>query len=477
MTQKTGRNDPCPCGSGKKYKQCCGKPQAPEPAAPDSHEGAARLALTWLETHHRKAFAAALRTEIDEVAIHIFDGDEDAARDALASLDQDAWQSVQINLIEWLMAEGGILVKMELTPVSELLLGPNGPLLTIGQRAWLEQLARQPLRLYDLTDVVPGVGVTVCDALATDAAPLVVTERAGSRSLKAGMQVGARVMEAGGQHQFSGGIYPFTVGDGRAVHAELRDQADGRSRKRADGGTAHDEDAALIDGLIIVEAWLAQQLLPEPLPTLIDSQSGDPMLFTTDYYAVHDWDALAAALAARPDVEGDRQAGWNRLQDCDDGQTRSQAAINIEPDRQRVGVFYNTAVKAKQGRAWFDALVGDSVTFQLREVSDPKEVMARASAQPTQGRRTSAMPEGFDANTLGDFIETALKRHYANWPDEPIPALGGRTPRQAILNVQGMERVKGLLRSYEDGEVQQAAQQGRREFSYQFLWDALGLKR
>ncbi len=23
MTEKTGRNDPCPCGSGKKFKQCC----------------------------------------------------------------------------------------------------------------------------------------------------------------------------------------------------------------------------------------------------------------------------------------------------------------------------------------------------------------------------------------------------------------------------------------------------------------------
>ena len=22
--QKVGRNDPCPCGSGKKYKKCCG---------------------------------------------------------------------------------------------------------------------------------------------------------------------------------------------------------------------------------------------------------------------------------------------------------------------------------------------------------------------------------------------------------------------------------------------------------------------
>ena len=25
--QRVGRNDPCPCGSGKKYKACCGKNQ------------------------------------------------------------------------------------------------------------------------------------------------------------------------------------------------------------------------------------------------------------------------------------------------------------------------------------------------------------------------------------------------------------------------------------------------------------------
>ena len=27
-SNKVGRNDPCPCGSGKKYKNCCGKKQA-----------------------------------------------------------------------------------------------------------------------------------------------------------------------------------------------------------------------------------------------------------------------------------------------------------------------------------------------------------------------------------------------------------------------------------------------------------------
>ena len=29
-SEKIGRNDPCPCGSGKKYKVCCGRNQQPE---------------------------------------------------------------------------------------------------------------------------------------------------------------------------------------------------------------------------------------------------------------------------------------------------------------------------------------------------------------------------------------------------------------------------------------------------------------
>jgi len=32
--KKVGRNDPCPCGSGKKYKKCCGRDVAPEPISP-----------------------------------------------------------------------------------------------------------------------------------------------------------------------------------------------------------------------------------------------------------------------------------------------------------------------------------------------------------------------------------------------------------------------------------------------------------
>ena len=33
-TPKIGRNDPCPCGSGQKYKKCCGRAAAEPSAAP-----------------------------------------------------------------------------------------------------------------------------------------------------------------------------------------------------------------------------------------------------------------------------------------------------------------------------------------------------------------------------------------------------------------------------------------------------------
>ena len=465
MTQKIGRNDPCPCGSGKKYKHCCGKPAAPPPAT--SHHGAVERALGWLAQHHRKAVAAALQEAIAVAVLEAFD-DEDEAREAMQGIDAQLWEQLQLNLTEWLLAEGDIRVKGEPARVSELLMGPRGPLLSVGQRAWLEQLARRPLRLYDVTEVVPGVGLTLCDALDLELPPQNVIERAGSESLRAGMKIGARVMEVDGQHQLSGAIYLFSAWAGQAVHAKLRA---GPGDALASG-----EDDGMMIGHMIIDAWLEQYLIPAPLPEIMHSASGEPLVFITDHYEVMDWDALRAALAAQPDVQGDRDAGWDRFIDGADGQTRSHAAVAAEPGGKRVSVRYQTAGLAERGRAWFNALARGSVKFLLRKISDPKGLLSHAdvSAPPTQA---PTPPAGLDGEALAGAFESMVRRIYANWADEPIPALNGRTPRQAMQSAAGLERVKGLLRSYEDGDADQAAQQGRREVSYQFLWDSLGLQR
>lgn len=468
---KISRNEPCPCGSGKKYKHCCGSPAAQTLAAvDDGPDTAVPRALDWLAQHHRKALASAMQEMIDETLYEILDDDEEV-RIAAERLDGELWEQIQINLTEWLLAEGDIWVKGGRERVSELLLGSRGPRLSVAQRAWLEQLAQQPLRLYDVTGVVPDVSITLCDALDTGRAPQVVRERAGSRALRPGMQIAARVMALDDGHVLSGAMYGFSIWGGRAVLESLREL------DCAPDST--DEDDILTVGLRIIEGWLAQHLIDPPLPELVHAPTGEPLLLTTDHYDVCDWQALADALAAQPDVRGDREAGWDREYLGDDGLTRSQATIAAAPGGTRVAVLYKTANEAERGRAWFDALAGESVTHRLREVSDPRGVVSRARSAvggPTQ-HEPAPLPPGMDAADLADVMADFIRRHYANWPDEPIPVLGNQTPRQAIATPAGLERVKGLLRSYEDGEAGMAATQGRRAISYQFLWDALGLQR
>jgi Protein of unknown function (DUF2384) len=424
----------------------------------------------WLAQHHRKAFAAALEQEIEGAAFGGFDDDDDdAVREALAGIDDALWQQLQINLTEWLLAEGDIQVKGESRRVADLLLGGSGPLLSAGQRAWLQQLAQRPLRLYDVTDVVPGTGLTLCDALDGAQPPVVVTEREGSRSMRPGMQIGARVMAVAGGHQLSGAVYPFSMLSGRAMQEELRALLTQPS--------PHEEDNVLTMGLLIIKGWLAQFLRPAPLPSFVHSHTGEPLLFTTDHYEVQSWPALQAALAAQPDVVGEQDGAWDRRVECEDGQTRSQATIAREPGGRRVSLRYQTAGLAEQGRAWFEALAGGSVRFLLREVSDPKGLLSNTDPSTSSATRDSGLPQGLDPAALADAIADVVRRSYAHWAHEPIPALDGQTPRQAIGSATGLERVKGLLRSYQDGEVRMAAQQGRAEISYQFLWDELGIQR
>ena len=86
-----------------------------------------------------------------------------------------------------------------------------------------------------------------------------------------------------------------------------------------------------------------------------------------------------------------------------------------------------------------------------------------------------AEPPDLDPTLLSQAIGHAIQRAYANWANEPIPLLDNKTPRQAMRTPAGLERVKGLIRSYETDENEQAAQQGRPAVSYAFLWASIGL--
>ena len=439
------------------------------PLFPRDHEDAARIATSWLAERHRKGWRAAFEDLLD---LWRPEGSEDGGQ-----LDDDGMTMVSINAGEWLLARGEIHARGGLRDINSYLLGHDGPYLTPGQKAWITQLRERPLRLYRVTDVRPGEGLTLVDELDAQAEPQTVRERSGSLSAKPGMLMGARIMQASnaaGEHlELSGAIYPFAKLRETQVLAQVRDALAGATALKL-----HAENMRDLAEIEIASTWMAQWFEPAPLLQIRDAATGDPMLLVTDHYRVRDAAALAAALAAQPDVSGNAQQSWHRETRGSDDELRSLLAINPGREADRIEVFYRTQRLADAGRTWFEALAGSAVQHLTREITDPASSVASAhedgyAATPAAETPAPSMPPEVMAQVFEQFIH----RHYAHWCDETIPALGGLTPRRAITTPAGLERVKGLLREYEEGERHQSAEQGRSAVSYQFLWDGLQIRR
>lgn len=459
---KLSRNDPCACGSGKKYKHCCLQLAVVQTAtSPFSkpHDGAIPKSLHWLQTHQRKGWQVAFDNLMQELLL-----DED--RETLRQLDAETTEGIDINLTEWLLAEGSIRIQGSKRQIVDYLIGPFGPSFTPGQRDWLQQLAQRPLRLYLVTHVIPGQQMTLCDVLNEAAEPVVVIERAGSQSARPGMMMGARIMRVQEHHELSGAVYPFSIMAGQDTANRLQ---------KVDDAFGHLPDLAQELAWTLMSSWLQQFVAPMRMPDMIDSYSGDPMVSITDYYKVNDWQAFTQVLQNCPEVEGNQVEGWSRLLDCDDGLTRPILSINLGKKPNQVQVFYRTQNYADQGRSWLEGLVGSNLSILTRRVADPQNMRQQSTRSKSKTANSSVTPD-IDPKEFSKLIEGVIRKTYANWCDEPIPALSNKTPRKAIQTSSGLERVKGLLRSYQASENKQAVQQGRPEVSYEFLWIELGIK-
>jgi hypothetical protein len=67
-----------------------------------------------------------------------------------------------------------------------------------------------------------------------------------------------------------------------------------------------------------------------------------------------------------------------------------------------------------------------------------------------------------------ELLGKVMAEHYAKWPDEPLPALKGKTAREAVRTPEGRREVEKILRSIENGE-----ERNRRKGAYHFDVDIL----
>lgn len=243
-----GRNKPCPCGSGRKLKLCCGA-TAVHPLP--------RRAL-W---RYRRSLAFAVRPPhlalLGELA------------EAMAGPHDDPLQLLGDPLVPDLaLVEGGVLADY---------LTQRGALMPADEMALVERWCETPLTVLEVLATRPGREVTL--RALPDGAPTVVRDRELSRDVDRLDLLLGRLLDDGEKPAFM--TAPRLLP--REQRAEL---------------------VALLGGEELDPVEIAAALAPRGMPQLI-TREGEELVLCTARYAVADLDRVWTALAADLEQDGD----------------------------------------------------------------------------------------------------------------------------------------------------------------------------
>jgi hypothetical protein len=74
-------------------------------------------------------------------------------------------------------------------------------------------------------------------------------------------------------------------------------------------------------------------------------------------------------------------------------------------------------------------------------------------------------------------IEPPTAADFEKWAEEPLPALGDRSPRKAAKTPAGRRAVTELLKTFELLDARRALKEGGNPVDFGYIWEGLGLKR
>ncbi|MBI4521157.1 MAG: SEC-C domain-containing protein [Gemmatimonadetes bacterium] len=283
-----GRTDPGPCGSGKKFKKCCGREAAP-PAVLAVSETRRRAGL--LNELVRFAARPAYESELRRAFVEYWGDDFQGLTLEEAHIEIEG-EPGGFPFWDWLLhdfrlADGRTFIDTYLT---------KRGVADVEGRVLLEKASRSVVSLYRVEEVRPDEGFMLRDLVR--GGTVEVQERAATRSLVRWDLIAARVIELDGALTITS-LLPFRASEKEDLSRALAREY--RRYLRACPGASRE------DFLKERAHWFhhySRALEQKPLPQLVTAE-GDPLLFCRGHYRMTDAVAVASALRAVPDLRAD----------------------------------------------------------------------------------------------------------------------------------------------------------------------------
>lgn len=476
---KVGRNEPCPCGSGKKYKKCCleKEPSSPPPPQSVTTPLEARLLRRLAEYVERPRYR-----EAREVAWTFYTG---SGPSEIEGLEEAATQQ----FLDWF--------------IHDYRLSSGKTLIEEFAEAWAHDFSRKEremilewsrshISLYEVLAVHPERAEVFFRDLITGK-ELVIQDASASRSLVKWDLVATRVVSVEETLRPSIAFSCFSHASRDSLLHYFTDQW---NTYREESGQSSWESFMKARGGHLVEQFAREQQEKE-LQAFFTSEHQE-FLFCKAFFDVRNFHGALFRLKQEYDFPPDEEKGGDepevRFAWLKRGKSKAlhsegqgvgsgmvlEASVLSTPvsnpvpslgtvtlTKRRLVLETFSRERLEAGKRRLSELLGDYVEHRTDTFESPEEALRKPDQAQETGPRVPPEVERIAT-------ERFLSRHYEAWADTPLPALDGKTPKEMLQVPGGENRVRELLRIFENSAERQK-REGKPFLDVRILYERLGL--
>jgi hypothetical protein len=372
-------------------------------------------------------------------------------------------------------------------------------------RAYMSALRTSVMSIYEVSDIVRDTSFRARD-LVRRGDPILISERSATHSLKQWDRIATRVVQIGPQMHISGAVLPYDRDASERVLKLLRNIAkriDKERQKLADLVPRDVNDPAIVNGFsptallraaapTITTVWLIDIIDRATVPQIpeVRNAEGDELLFCTLHYPFAEGaaaDDLRLALSRCPELRQASATFWNWTGPQRSAKTlgaqkqplKSQTFTttlddgsvlgNVELKDNALILSVNSQARAERGRVLLSEVLDGLLAQPLVEIQTLEQCMATRDPAPPPRLNLSEQ----ERRTI---IHDGLDRHYRDLLDQPIPALGNKSPRAAARTANGRAKVVDWLKTLENHTAKFAgSNEEMATYDFSWLWTELGV--
>jgi len=462
---KPGRNDPCPCGSGKKYKQCCLKSgQAP----PEDEflwrrirraiEGSPAKLLSFGSSHFGQE---ALLEAWEEFMPPWDDGhDEPFAPDTPHMPVFMPWF-----FYDWLPIPEDTSVKREALDgrtLARAYLDKKGKHLDPLRVRYMEQCCIAPFSFYDVLSVQPGEGFVLRDIMTGEETS--VTEHAGSHHTQTGDIMFAKLAKMDQVTMLEACAPVMFPPIEKTAILELRKEI-----KLHNPALTPELLKDYVYEMLDIYHDITDRLLNPAMPQL-QNTDGDPLVFNKLIYDLkcsprEAFDALrqlnlteddeSILTGAEFDPAGELRKiefAWEKPGNKKHSNWNNTILGHLRIESATLTAEVNSENRAQKFKALMEELLHGKVRYKTTVIESPQAKLAQMKKEESSAQAKQRQKEQDELNSLPEVqaqIAEYMRQHYSDWPNQKLPILKGKTPLQAVKYRDGKEMVEALLMEFE----------------------------